>query len=546
MTSLHDFAFSASSGYIQSVVFVDDEIYVADTGKANSEVKLTSGMKIFGGKKEEQSAPKSSPEISDTPTFHPKQLVESFARHRVVCALYEPPKGFHADPESEIFKLCERADIAILDWDLYNEDGRNILPLIANLVNQSQSTVPHHVRLCAVYSTKPDLFRICSTILEELEKSGLKVEAMEKNSLLAGSSRIVVLGKPSAARAADQVMLAEVKEVDLAERVIREFALMHQGILPSLALHGMASVRNNAKKILDKFSADLDGAFLVHRALIHPSDDAFEQIPELLAEEALSVMVDNEVPPATTKSLSEELIDSKNIQLGWKAKEGRPVAQPGQIAVALLKGGQAAVKQDFRADKQKGWVNDLHVAMAGSAVATEMRLASLYSVRTKYSQRRDLSFGTIVRRKDAEGDNYTYMACLMPLCDCVRLKKDVGYNFPFWVLATSNSGASARGIVVQIPGTNEYLELFVLGKPRDRFVIRTFNAGSRGTVEAVESDNIFVFQEKDGTTESEKSRPYEWVAQLKPSHAQRIAHDVGSSFSRVGLIEAEWLRQKSE
>lgn len=540
MTSLQDFAFTASSRYIQSVVFVDDEIYVPDTGKANPEVKLTTEMKVFGGKKEEKkeekSAAKTSTDVSETPTFHPKQLVKSFAKHRVVCALYEPSQGFGTDPDSEIFKLCERADVVILDWDLYNEDGRNILPLIANLVNQSQTTVPHHVRLCAIYSTKPDLFRISSTIFETLEKQGLKVEALADNSLVAGSSRIVVLGKPSAGRAAEQVKLAEVKEADLAERIITEFASMHEGILPSLALHGMAAVRNNAKKILDKFSADMDGAFLVHRALIHPADDAFEQIPELLAEEALSVMVDNEVPPEKTRKLSEDLIDLRNIQLQWTAKDGRPAAQPGQIAIALMKGGQPAVKQDFRGDKQKNWVAELHAAMADGAIATEMRLATLYSVRTKYADRRDLSFGTIVRQKD--GEDYVYLACLMPLCDCVRLQHDKSYDFPFWVLKPSNSGASARGVVVQKPGTEEYLELFVLGKPRDRFVMRSFKAGTRGTVEAVEKEGVFLLDGYAG--------PYEWVAQLKPSHAQRIAQDVGASFSRVGLIEAEWLRKKSE
>jgi hypothetical protein len=34
----------------------------------------------------------------------------------------------------------------------------------------------------------------------------------------------------------------------------------------------------------------------------------------------------------------------------------------------------------------------------------------------------------------------------------------------------------------------------------------------------------------------------EWVGQLKPLHAQRIAHDIALGLSRVGLLEAEWLR----
>ena len=34
----------------------------------------------------------------------------------------------------------------------------------------------------------------------------------------------------------------------------------------------------------------------------------------------------------------------------------------------------------------------------------------------------------------------------------------------------------------------------------------------------------------------------EWVAELKPLHAQRVASYLGSEVSRVGLVESEWLR----
>ena len=34
----------------------------------------------------------------------------------------------------------------------------------------------------------------------------------------------------------------------------------------------------------------------------------------------------------------------------------------------------------------------------------------------------------------------------------------------------------------------------------------------------------------------------EWVGQLKPLHAHRIAHEITDGLSRVGVSEAEWLR----
>ena len=250
MTAIQDFAVEATRRYILSVVFVDDEIFVAASGKVSPEVKL-SGMNIFRKNSSATSTMVKEREetaASEANSFHPKQLVESFARQGVVCALYEPAEGFATEPASEIFKLCERADVVILDWDLYNLDGRNILPLLINLVTQSQTSVPHHVRLCAIYSTKPDLFRISVQIFEALKEAGREVEALDQNKLAAGSSRIVVLGKPSTGRLDEQVKLAQVAESDLADRIIREFAQMHEGILPSIALHGMAAVRSSSKK----------------------------------------------------------------------------------------------------------------------------------------------------------------------------------------------------------------------------------------------------------------------------------------------------------
>jgi hypothetical protein len=65
-----------------------------------------------------------------------------------------------------------------------------------------------------------------------------------------------------------------------------------------------------------------------------------------------------------------------------------------------------------------------------------------------------------------------------------------------------------------------------------------FAPSDLGTVLADEEDSCFWFRGK--------IQKLEWVAQLKPAHAQRVAHDIGQSFSRVGVVEAEWLRLLAE
>lgn len=64
-----------------------------------------------------------------------------------------------------------------------------------------------------------------------------------------------------------------------------------------------------------------------------------------------------------------------------------------------------------------------------------------------------------------------------------------------------------------------------------------FSANDSGIVAATEENASFWF--------NGDQRKLEWVAQLKPGHAQRVAHDIGQSFSRVGVVEVEWLRRIS-
>ena len=55
---------------------------------------------------------------------------------------------------------------------------------------------------------------------------------------------------------------------DLPERLVQDFAAMTEGLLPGIALTSLTAVREGAHRVLDQFCADLDPAFLAHRACI--------------------------------------------------------------------------------------------------------------------------------------------------------------------------------------------------------------------------------------------------------------------------------------
>lgn len=546
MTTLEEFSRKAAAQYLQNIVFVDDEIFDQPSGRP---VEVTTQLHAFKTPfANKAAAPKVEAEVNEqegkTP-FHPKDLVGSFAKKGMVCALYEPSEGFDTSKGSEIFNLCERADAVIFDWDLYKENGKNILPLIGNLVDESQNSVPHHVRLCVIYTNKPDLERIASAVYDHLKGAGLEVEPVQKPlALLAGATRIIVLGKPNVTGRTNGDKDLEVLEENLADRVIDEFARMNSGILPSYALHGMSSIRRNSKKILDKFHGGMDGAFLLHRALIIASEDAFDQLPELLAEEVLAVILDEQIPSTDMVQISSEIASTLPLELPKLNLTLKPngTAQTDNERVRMfLRGGTPEIKNEFKFNKDNEVpVGSLHSAMGCDESKAEKSLAALFNVRTRYFKTKQptLGFGTIIRYRHKEGDTdkLTYALCLMPICDSIRLKHGniKQTSFPFWSLKNGVvQNVGGRGIVV-LTKEESYLDLMASGKPRDMLWLDKFKADESGTVVAAKEDESFWFQGDE--------HRLEWVAQLKPAHAQRIAHDIGQSFSRVGVVEAEWLR----
>ena len=64
--------------------------------------------------------------------------------------------------------------------------------------------------------------------------------------------------------------------------------------------------------------------------------------------------------------------------------------------------------------------------------------------------------------------------------------------------------------------------------------MQAFLPNANGVVVAQHADNKFKIETHGMIVE--------WVAELKPMHAQRIAAYLGGEVSRVGLIESEWLR----
>ncbi len=579
MSALKEFVLQSATNYLQSVVFVDDHIYRESDGKpvetaterepqpmrpiivdddetgvdhvgvtnsAEQTTSTSSGSPASG--QNDDTTAEIEPASSE---YHPRELMESFARKGIVCALYEPHEQFSTDVKSDLFRLCERADVVILDWDLHNDHGDGVCALLAGLIEQSQRELPHHVRLCAIYTSETSLHQVLSRLFESLLKRGIEVNVEDGLlRLMSGATKIIIFGKPSAVSRVEDERPYEVLETKLAERIVQEFAGLHHGILPAFALHGLASIRRNTKRLLEKFRGELDGAFLLHRALVLGDRDAFEELPELLSDEIRAVIEDMwpghlHMSNIVTAAAGELSISQPEPR--WKATEGGATFDVQPAVREMLVRGEKGLTSfssscvEAKEIKDTGlrginpkWLKDLESMVTVNGKSWSESLAALFSNRTQYeSEGRKLRFGTIVRHKNEPTHAWNYSLCLMPICDSQRLKPES--RFPFWRLAPDakcGSPGKRFGIVVEDDGIPQALAAG--GKIRDMLWIAKFTQKNREVVGTPDVDGRFKF-ESEGMI-------VEWVAELKPLHAQRVASYLGAEVSRVGLVESEWLR----
>jgi hypothetical protein len=536
--SIKDFSLQAARHYLQSAVFIDDNIYnqAAAVPASGEEIQVRHLKQVI---EEEAVLPlvaeeAASAQVAAPAPFRTKDLVGRFAAHGIVCALYEPEASFPTDESSIVFKLCDTADLIVLDWD-FNEVGvKGAKPrdLIANLVKSGNRVAPHHVRLISVYTTTPQLSSVANSILQHLESLQIQVDLIGTGGLRlqCGSTRILILGKEIGYRAEDELPFS-VTAGDLADRLITEFADMNVGILPSCALLGLSAVRKSSLRILNKFRSSLDGQFLLHRALIRDSEEAFEQLPELIADEFRAVLEDSEYSPENLEEFISEIADGINIASSTLtfSSEGAPSEQADAVLRRLIK--SRISKPHF--DKIKKKPRDYAALFNSLHGGEDKRFAALLSERTSYTTaNKNLGFGTFIKRQvpDEFGTLHSeYSVCFVPICDSLRLNGNV--TFPFWKLELTGSGPKQ---CLTTP-TSEIVELVLAGKTNTNLWTHQFTASATGTIPfSATSDGRQILA--SGGLE------LEWMGQLKQAHAQRLAYDISQNLSRIGLVEAEWLR----
>ena len=510
--------------FLLTAVVVDDELSVA------RDTPVHGGLTTPGRRERKRPRKSADPEAGARRPLDVHPITWSFARQGMVCGVLSPHETGQGQQERDLAKAVARVDILILDWKLDRESGADALPLLHGILKDDRR---HRLRLVAFYTGEPDREAIRDKIVEGLRDLDAPYRTVsvsdDGGAIDFGSCRIVVYGKPgSGARDLNGV----VQEAELADRLIGDFADMVEGLLPSLVLTALASVRDNEYRVLERFGRSLDPAFLAHRASLPQPQDAGQHMVEQIASELHGIMEDavGDRKPAGIEAIEHWLAD--------RFADGKVVFDPNkemplpQVLEMLVHGVEEKPGPLRKGGKDHDILSRGFSGSDSNRRELDRRLASVMSFRQVLEGTPpQLSMGTVLRRVEAEGE--TTLLCVTPRCDSVRLKEPSS----FLLLPLTGPQPDTPQLVVPT-NDNEHRRMTISMNP-SRWRIENFLPHPK--------------QERVLATDGEPSQPftfkdvsggeYRWVGELKAEFAQSIAQSIAERMSRMPLNKSEWLRR---
>lgn len=503
-----------AEGFLQTVVVVDDGAYIG-RGEPNV-VRLTPPGRRVAHRRQEEAA---RLDRNAERNLDAKAIVDAFSRYGVVCSVVVPAATEELAPP--VIPVVRRADMAVLDWKLGDGDGTRALDLVGAILREDKG---ERLRLIVVYTDSPDLRAIGERIAGRCAVEGVECEIVnEATELHCAHTRIVVYAKTGVA-IDPAVRDRSVAEDAAAERWIGDFATMTRGLLPGLALASLTAARDSAHKVLRKFGAELDAAFLTQRACLPFPDDAQQHLVELLGDEVRAIMGDAAVTgeianvDAVREWLHAEFGADESIRFG-------ETEVPRDQVDGLLVEGWDRRKPDGL--KRYGF-RDLTVGFSGRAGGDELdrRLAWMFNFRTVISATRPkLWLGTVLRQDEA------LFLCMRPRCDSVRLSETTN----FLLLPLIDPARKLIQFVVRTD-TDQYQRLGVC-MDTERWVLRQFvPSDGAEAVTAEPEGHRFFFRDVDDIR-------LEFLGELRLEFAQQVAQHFWEKMGRVPVNNSEWLRR---
>ena len=505
-----------AEGFLQTVVVVDDGAYI-EYGEPNVGRLRPPGRRVAGREAEEATGLDRGTDRN----LDAKAIVDAFSRRGVVCSVVVPTPRERL--EEAVIPVVRRADMAVLDWKLGDDDGTRTLDLVSAILREDKG---ERLRLIVVYTDSPDLSEIGRRIAGRCGAEGIECgRANEATELDCSHTRISVYAKAGVAVAAP-LEDRSVSESSVAERWINDFATMTRGLLPGLALASLAAAREGTHRILRKFSPELDAAFLTHRACLPFPDDAQQHLVELLGDEVRAIMSDAVVTGEVARAEAvTEWLDER-FGAGTGIRFGEIEVPRDQVDGLLGEGWEHGRPEEL--SRTRGF-RHLTTGFAGSGDGGDLdgRLAWMFNFRTVISATQPmLGLGTVLCEDEGR------FLCMRPRCDSVRLSGTT----TFLLLPLIDPAKKLIQFVVRT-GTDVYQRLGVC-MDAERWVLRQFvPSGNAEGVRAEPDGERFFFTDVEGAR-------FEFLGELRLEFAQRVAQHFSEKLARIPVNNSEWLRRE--
>ena len=421
MTEFHRRCVEIAARFLQTVVIVDDEAYFRrpdEIAEALVAPPRRTAIDLAGGRAVEVTGRGEM----DGHSLNAGLLVESFSRRGIVCGVIAPQfdETRRDTPLADlIVPAVKRADIVILDWRLNRDDGAKTISILQNiLASDAVTDTDGRLRLVAIYTGEQDLSGIGQRILDELDG----FDGDENCVVLSRRHcRILIYAKSDTPLASD-LGDRSISESEMPEKLIHDFAHMTEGLLPSIALTSLAAIRTNAHRILERFDAKLDPAFLSHRACLPFPDDAQQHMSSQLANELHGIIADAMVTdnPAGMESIEAWLTANLGPDAGLSFGNDNTASREETIEL-LAQGWEKRKPNSLSKKTGHRFLTSGFSHGASRDNQLDHQLAWMFNFRTVFNGPAPiLKLGSVLRRNSEYGDSF--FLCMRPTCDSVRLE----------------------------------------------------------------------------------------------------------------------------
>lgn len=541
--------FNAASSFAYTMIVVDDEPESDQVDQAPPTVVKTPGR--HDALKTEKEEAKPVNKLSHS--LAAKDLIRSALSLGLVCSVVNPT-GDEKNVAESVARASMRADIVSLDWHMHGDDDGDLACGIITEILRGDEAIGGRLRLIAIYTGDKGRDGILAKITTQLNKAGLRNEVVNEGQVLTNATGLRLIWREKALL--NEKIIKAVSETQLPKELLVEFAKLSTGLLSNVALATISSMRDTTHHVLSKFSAELDGPFFHHRALLENSSDSMDYAVSIVMSALKSEVNKSQITDkfTTTEAVKRRL---KTITNGGDNFVLRYLKDGGEKEFNFCLSDILTIIEG-RNDK---WPADIvstakaRKENASNALPTKASFKNDFS--TLFSETRDaanqsmMHFSFLTNSSSSElskvhrtvrpklelgsvlhSDIHGYLLCLQATCDAVR-----GDGLFFFIPLKITDGRP--DIVIPHGKTDaepNYIGLAVPKKCYTKSVSLNFGVinPAIGRIPIGYDKGKEIFQVLDLN-----SNEYRWLGNLKYKRALRIAQDVGQQMSRIGFDEFE-------